>query len=145
VRINTWLVVKNDKPRKILDRLGTEIPRTMLDILKRINYLARTKYMTGPYPERLRRGHAAARGTGHGAQAMKPQVTVAGDTIIGEIKVENVAYYLLIWEAVGKYSHRRGRFFLNQTPMHRPFMEPAYEDYKREIINQIQISITRGL
>lgn len=96
-----------------------------------VHRTATERYLTGPYPLHLRRQ------TGNLANNIFVKLEARPDSIIATLGVGTKAWYGRIWEGVGEYSHRRGRYFRNATPMWRPFLSPALKDNKRNILRRI--------
>lgn len=108
---------------KALNKIPESTVQGMMNVMTRIKERAQSEYLHGPYPERLRIGGGTL------LQNIQPVVEIKFSEIIGYLVVGSIAYYGLVWEAVGKYAHRKGMFFSgNNTPMDRPFAFPAYRD-----------------
>ena len=106
-----------------ISKLSPSTVQEMMNVMTAIKSKAQIKYLRGPYPERLRIDG------GHLLQNIQPMVEIKFSEIIGYLTVASTAYYGLIWEAVGRYAHRKGMMFSgNDTPMCRPFALPAYKD-----------------
>lgn len=114
--------------------------REMVNIMDVIKGRAQSRYLIGPYPEHLRVGKGGV--GGHLRQNIQPKVEIRFPEIIGSLSVASTAYYGLIWEAVGRYEHRKGMMFSgNDTPMCRPFAMPAYRDLASWTLERLSQSV----
>lgn len=104
---------------------------------------AQYAYLTGPAPEHLRVGKS---GTGGALrQNLMFIINSLGDTAEATLVAPSIAWYGAVWEAVGRYKHRKGKLFKNATPMARPFARPAWEDEKERAKTALLKELVMGL
>lgn len=104
---------------------------------------AQYAYLTGPAPEHLQVGK---KGTGGALrQNLMFVINSSGDMAEASLVAPSIAWYGAIWEAIGKYKHRKGKMFKNATPMARPFARPAWEDEKEKAQASLLKELVMGL